>query len=262
YILLGDRKAAGSPQTVMDYIYSQTLFIPIIIFMIVIMASQMVAMTVTNEKADKTLETLLSAPVKRVSVLTAKMVAAGIMALVFAVFYMFGYLQYMDGFSGGMMRSAMDGGDAISSLGLALGPSDFALIGIQLFLTILICLSLSLILGSMAESQKQLQGLITPMIFLVMIPYVTSMFLDPATMPLPALLLIYAIPFTHTFIAAQNLFLNQYGLLAAGMAYQGLCLVLSVTAAVKVFTTDRIFTLKMPGRRFGMHNIHKNGNRI
>jgi len=41
----------------------QTLLIPIVLFMVIMMSAQMIAASIAGEKENKTLETLLSTPV-------------------------------------------------------------------------------------------------------------------------------------------------------------------------------------------------------
>ena len=74
--------------------------------MIIIYSSQMVITTVAMEKQNKTLETLLTVPIKRTSIVTTKMLAAGIVGLASAVIYMFGFKSYMGGITGGALGQA------------------------------------------------------------------------------------------------------------------------------------------------------------
>jgi hypothetical protein len=53
------------------------------------------------------------------------------------------------------------------------------------------------------------------------------------------------IPFTHSFTAAPNLLLRQESQVYWGILYQLACFVVFVTIAAKIFTTDRIITLKI-----------------
>ena len=99
------------------------MFLPIMVFVLVIYSSQMILNAVANEKIDKTLETLLSAPVSRLSVLTAKMLAAGVVAGLNAVVYMFGMSKMTESVS--KMAGDVDGLDKIlENLGLTLSVGD------------------------------------------------------------------------------------------------------------------------------------------
>lgn len=247
YVSLKEKTAHISIDEVTGFITTQTMFIPIVIFMIIVSASQMIAVTIASEKENKTLETLLSTPVSRISIVTAKMTAAGLVSLLMAIAYMFGMNYYINGLTGGAFSSSGDSSisSAITRLGLTLSIPDYALIGISLFLSILIALAISLILGAFAEDVKKAQGLITPILFLIMIPYLMSMFIDVGTSSTGIKLLMYAIPFSHTFSASQNLFLQNYQPVIFGIIYQSVWVIALVIIAAKIFKSDKILTMKI-----------------
>lgn len=243
---VADQSAQVSAGALASFAMSQTMFVPIVVFILVIFASQMVASAIANEKGDKTLETLLCTPVSRVAVLSAKMCGAGIVSLLMAAVYMVGFSSYMDG----MMGSSAEGmpqelGNALDALGINLGAMDYVLIGLQLFLTILIALAASMILGALASDIKSAQTAIMPLMFALLIPYMMTMFTDINSFSLPLRLLIYAIPFTHTFIANSNMIFDNLPLYFGGLAYQLLFLVVIMFFAVKLFSGDRIFTIRL-----------------
>ena len=220
------------------------MFLPIMVFVLVIYSSQMILNAVANEKIDKTLETLLSAPVSRLSVLTAKMLAAGVVAGLNAVVYMFGMSKMTESVS--KMAGDVDGLDKIlENLGLTLSAGDYVLVGLQMFMTILITLSISLVLGVLANDIKSTQSYIMPIMIMAMIPYMLSMFVDISTMSPALKYAVYAIPFTHTFMATQNVMFGNFTLFWAGLAYQAVLLIICMTFAVKVFTSDKIFTMTL-----------------
>ncbi len=243
---VADQSAQVSAGALASFAMSQTMFVPIVVFILVIFASQMVASAIANEKGDKTLETLLCTPVSRVAVLSAKMCGAGIVSLLMAAVYMVGFSSYMDG----MMGSSAEGmpqelGNALDALGINLGAMDYVLIGLQLFLTILIALAASMILGALASDIKSAQTAIMPLMFALLIPYMMTMFTDINSFSLPLRLLIYAIPFTHTFIANSNMIFDNLPLYFGGLAYQLIFLVVIMFFAVKLFSGDRIFTIRL-----------------
>ena len=89
-----------SPSTITGLLSSQSTFIPIIIMMLIIFSGQMIISSMAQEKENKTLETLLTLPVKRTSIVTGKIVASAIIGLLFAVIYMYGMSNYLQGFQG------------------------------------------------------------------------------------------------------------------------------------------------------------------
>lgn len=237
----------------------QTMFLPIIVYVLVIFASQMIITAISTEKLDKTLETLLSAPVSRISVLSAKMLAAGVVAALNAVAYMIGFNKMMDGLYN-TEASGVDMNQILSDLGLKMNVGDYILLGVQLFLTVLIALSISLVLGALAKDAKSAQTLIMPITFMAMIPYILSMLIDIRTLPTVVKYLVYAIPFTHTFIASENLLYGNMPLFFGGMIYQIVLLIICMGFALKVFTTDKIFTMTIDFNKKSKFNKKKKGS--
>lgn len=85
------KTAKISATAIQGIMMMQSMIAPFVIFFLLLMASQMIMTAISTEKIDKTLETLLSTPVPRMTVLMAKMVAAVISALLNAVVMMIGF---------------------------------------------------------------------------------------------------------------------------------------------------------------------------
>ena len=243
HVVIGSKMASASAEEVLGFISSQTTFIPIVLFMVIIFAAQMIATTIATEKENKTLETLLSVPVGRVSLVTAKMVAAGLVALLSATVYLVGMRNYMQGLTGVDMSGAAP--EALSQLGLTLSTLDYVLLGASLFFGILVALGIAVILGAFAENVKAVQSLLAPLIILIMVPYFLTMFINIETASPLLRTVLYAIPFSHPFMAAPNLFLDDPTPVLAGIAYQALWFALFAFAAARIFSSDRILTMKL-----------------
>ena len=243
--IVGEKSAKISVDELGGFLSTQGVFVPIVIFILVIYASQMIIAAISTEKVDKTLETLLSAPVSRVSVLSAKMIAAATVAALNAIVYMFGFSKFMGGITSGMDTESKAVGEAVTNLGLKLQGMDYVFLGMQMFLTILIALSISLVLGALAKDVKSAQTLILPVMFMAMIPYMLTMFVDISTLSVVPKTLIYAIPFTHTFIAIDNILFGKDMIFWGGFAYQVLFLIVCMFFAVRVFMTDKLFTISL-----------------
>ena len=244
-VVVGNARAAVSPEAVVGFISQQTTFIPIILFIVILFAAQMIATTIASEKENKTLETLLSAPVSRRAIVSSKMIGAGIVALLMALVYIFGFRYYMDGMTGGALGGVDGTNQAFSDLGLVFSVSDYLILGASLFCGILAALAIALIIGSFAEDSKNVQGLITPLMVLIIIPYFFVMFLDINTLTPALKYLIYAIPFSHPFLAAPNIFLGNFNQVIFGIIYQIIVFIVFVLIAGKIFSSDLILTLKL-----------------
>jgi ABC-2 type transport system permease protein len=219
--------------------------------MIIIYASQMVISAIAMEKQNKTLETLLTVPISRTSIVTAKMLAAGLVGLISAIIYMVGFRYYMGGFMGDVSEAATASGltSVIQKLGLAFTANSYVILGISLFLAILCALAMATILGVLAEDYRSAQSLIMPMIFLVMIPYFLSFFSDIKSLSLPAKLLLYAIPFSHPFLTTQNLLLEDYRPIVLGIIYMAAVFIVLIIIAARIFSTDKVLTMKLRLRK-------------
>jgi ABC-2 type transport system permease protein len=251
FVIVKDRMAEGKAEAIAGFVSSQSIFVPVILMMVIIYASQMVISAIAMEKQNKTLETLLSVPVSRTSIVTAKMFASGLVGLTYAVICMFGYMYFMKGFMGDISQAAAASGvtGVIQKLGLAMSTKGFIILGISLFFAILVALALATILGVLAEDYRSAQSLIMPLIFLVMIPYFLSFFSDPKTLSLPAKILLYAIPFSHPFLTTQNLLLENYSAVLYGILYMLAVFIVLILIAARIFSTDKVLTMKLKFRK-------------
>ncbi|MCL2772446.1 MAG: ABC transporter permease [Oscillospiraceae bacterium] len=252
YTFLNNIAQNVDASTVLGYVTSQITFLPLIVFLIIMMATQMLATSMVNEKADKTLETLMTAPVNRLSVLLAKILAASIYAVIYAVIYMFAMNNFSNGMTGGSSGYSQDFIAALKNFGVTFDLSTFIIMGVQLFLSVLCGLAIALIIGMIVDNIKTLQAYIMPLMIVMMIPYFISMFLDVKTLPLWGQIILYIIPFTHTYTAVPNLFTHSYTLIAIGIAYQVIFVAVILTIAVKIFNSDKLFTIGQSiGRKSG-----------
>ncbi len=246
YTVISDKQDQVASSTVSSIMSSQSMFIPIVMFLLIMYTSQMIMNAISTEKLDKTLETLLSSPVSRLSVISAKMISAAIVAALQAAVYMYGMNRMMDGITGGMSNDK-DMDEILKNLGLSMSVGDYILVGLQMFLTILIVLSISIVLGALAKDSKSAQTLQMPIMMLAMVPYFVTMFIDIKTASPVIKYVTMLIPFTHSFIANQNVMFGDFTTYFIGLAYQFVLLCLCMFLALRLFMSDRIFTLTLGG---------------
>lgn len=240
--VVGKKSADISTMILYSMCQMQGMFVPIIVFLLIMYSSQMILNAVSTEKLDKTLETLLSAPVSRLAVLSSKMLAAAIVAALYAVVFMFGMDNMMSGLE---LGDTSEYAGIAADLGLTLSAGQYVLVGLQMFTTILIALSISLVLGALAKDAKSGQTLILPIMLTAMVPYMLSLFLDIKTLSPVFRYIVYAIPFTHTFMASENVMFGNMTVFWGGLVYQLVVLIVCMTFAIRVFTSDKIFTMSL-----------------
>jgi ABC-2 type transport system permease protein len=247
FIVVKDRIAEGSITDVNNFVYSQSIFVPIILMMIIVFSSQMVLSAIAMEKQDKTLETLLTVPISRNHIVIAKMLASGIVGLVSAGIYMIGFRFYMGGFMGNTPNVQVN--EVVQKLNLRFTTDSYILLGISLFLAILCALALATILGVLTEDLKSAQSASFPLVFLVLIPYFLTILSDINSLELPLRVIVLAIPFTHPFLASQNLIFGNYAVVLYGILYMLVVFMILVFIAGRIFSTDRILTMKLGFRK-------------
>jgi ABC-2 type transport system permease protein len=231
-----DKELQGvSPNDITGLLSSQSSFIPIIMMMVIIMAGSTVISSMALEKENKTLETLLTLPVKRVSIVAGKIISSAFVGLLLAVIYMFGFAYYMTSFT-------VSGQINTIQLGLYLTPGDLLMIGLSVFVTLIAALSLCMVLGTMAKNYKSAQTLTFPVTLFALIPMFMTMFKDFDTLPLALKVFLFGIPFSHPMMAPRALIFDDYLLVISGIIYVSIFAIIMITISVWVFKTDRLLT--------------------
>jgi ABC-2 type transport system permease protein len=213
---------------------SQSIVIPIVIMMLIIMSGSSVISSMGMEKENKTLETLLTMPVRRSHVVIGKMIGSALVGMIMAAIYMIGFSRYMSSFQISDIN--------LADFGLALSMQDYLLVGVSLFIALLAGLSLCIVLGTFAKDYRSAQTLIFPITALAMISVFITMFKDFDTIPAVLRILVFAIPFSHPMMAMRALVMDNYSLVIGGIAYTAVFTVIMVAVAVRIFNSDRLLT--------------------
>ncbi|HHH78384.1 MAG: ABC transporter permease [Thermoplasmata archaeon] len=234
-IFKGKEMQGISPGTISAMLSSQSTMVPIIIMIIIMMAGGMVISSMGMEKENKTLETLLTLPVKRSSIVAGKIAGSAIVGLVMAAIYMVGFRYYLSSFQ-------FSGNVNLADYGLVLDSWDYLLVGTSLFLALTAALSLCMVLGTFAKNYKSAQTLTVPVSVLALIPMIMIMFKDFDTLPPVLRAILFAIPFSHPMMAVRALLFGDYMLVISGIAYVSVFALAMIAIAVRIFKTDRLLT--------------------
>jgi ABC-2 type transport system permease protein len=254
YVVVDGRTEKVPLGQVVGFIQSQSYFFPIAVFFIVILSAQMIMTAVATEKENKTLETLLSSPVDRRLLVLSKLAASSIIAAALSVAYMLGMRSFMGGITGAADgASAAAAGPALAKLGLVIAPQGYLVIGLSVLFCILCALAMAFILGILSEDVKSIQAMLMPLMMPLMISYLMPIFIDLSTAGWGIKALLYAIPFTHAFMAPQNVMMGNFARAGWGILYQAAVFAVFVTLAARLFSGDALLTLrlKLPGGRRG-----------
>ena len=214
----------------------------------------MIMTAVASEKENKTLETLLSSPLDRRMLVMSKLAASTLIAAALSGAYMLGMRSFMAGVTGlgaDPSVAVAAAGPALAELGLTLAGTGYLLIGLSVMFCILCALSIAFILGILSEDVKSIQTMMTPLMMPLMLAYLLPIFIDMSTAHAGLKFLLYAIPFTHAFMAPQNVMMGNIAQVWWGIAYQAAVFAAFVTLAARLFSGDALLTLrlKLPGMK-------------
>lgn len=246
FTVIKGRIVAVPPSLVANIIASQSFSMPIVIFIMIILVAQMSAGSMAMEKENKTLETLLTLPVKRITIVAGKMVGTAVIGIIAAIAYMIGMRNYL-----GSLTSSAQVGISLEDLGLTVTPQGAALFVLIMFLAMIFALSFAMLLAVFAEDTKSANTVVSAGIMPLAFPTFILMFADIETLPLAIKYLLLAIPFSHPILASRAMLMGEYSTMYASAIYLGVISVLTLFVTARFFTTEKILTAKLRFRRRG-----------
>ena len=229
------------PSSIFNLIISQSVMLPIMVMVMLMFAIQMAATSIALEKEQKTLETLMTLPVGRLTILSGKLGGSIVVAVAGAISYMIGFSYYMtSAFSFAPGLTSMTTGD----IGLGLQPLGMILIGVNIFVTLVSGLALAISLAVFADNVRSAQSLTGFLVIPVMIPSIILMFADLSMLPPTFQWILLAIPYTHSIIGTKAAFLGDYFVVLRSIAYIAAFTVAILYIAARIFSTERIITAR------------------
>ena len=226
-----------TPSAISSQVSSQTMMVPLVIMIIIMMVGSIVISSMGSEKENKTLETLLTLPIKRTTIVTGKIIAAAIVGLVYGLAYMIGMSFYMNA-----LTSEITSGVNLNDIGLGFEGADYIFLLVSMFLSIVCALGICMILGAFAKNYKSAQTMTMPLSILAMIPAFIIMFSGwYGSAPIIQGIL-FVIPFSHPMIAMQALMYNDYTLVLSGIAYMAAFAVVTIAITVRLYNSDILIT--------------------
>jgi len=231
-----------SPDQITGLIMSQSIMLPIMVMMMVIFAIQMAATSIALEKEQKTLETLMTLPVGRLTILSGKLAGSIFIAIVGSISYMVGFSFYTASafsFAPGLTSGSLTG------TGVGITPVGYLLLGAVIFVTLVSALALAISLAVFTDNVRSAQSLTGVLIVPLIIPAMILMFSDIDMLPPVIQWVLLAIPYTHSMLASKAAFLGDYWLILRSIIYISVFTVVVLWIAAKIFSTERIITGKL-----------------
>jgi ABC-2 type transport system permease protein len=201
------------------------------------------SLVLSQAKEEKTLETLLTLPMDRFSILAGKVSGSIVVAGIGAIAYMFGFNYYIGSFTGTIATTA----PSVDLVSLGLVPSLFGylLMGISLFVTLLAALALAVILSAFAQDVRSAQSLVSYVYPFLFIPALALMYLDINSLPFWLRAVFYAIPFSQPILASKAITMGDYLTAGLGIIYVTAFTLVIMYIASRLFATEKILTAKL-----------------
>ena len=234
--LKGQLHDGVTPDQVYNAIGNQTTFVPIIIMIVIVMIGSIIISSMGNEKENKTLETLLTLPIKRTTIVTGKLIGSALAGLIMCAFYMVGMYFYING------MKVTKSGLTVEDLGISLGITDWIVVSLMMFITIMCALGICMLLGAFAKNYKTAQMYLMPVSVLAVVPMFVTMFTNFSDLPVVFQAVLFAIPFTHPMMVMQNLMFDNTLMVYGGLVYVTLFAIAVVAITVKVYNSDILLT--------------------
>jgi ABC-2 type transport system permease protein len=214
---------------------------PMVLMILLIMAAQLAATSVAMEKEEKTLETLLTMPVSRSSILFGKISGVVVVSAIAVVAYIFGFYIYMNS------MISMSGGELsvdLADIGLVPSMGGMVLLFVTLFLSLVAALSVAVLAAAFTEDVRSAQALMGLLYVPIFVPALVLMFVDISQMPLAAQGVILAIPFSYPILASKALYTGDFLIIMAGIVYQVIFTTLTIVVAARFFSSEKILTAR------------------
>lgn len=230
------------PSVLFGIMYSQVFALPVTISMLLVFSMQIAATSVASEKEEKTLETLLTLPISRFTILAGKLAGSTVVAAVGAIAIIIGFNYYMGSF---MVFSDAGVSVDLAAIGLAPTLEGYAILGASVFMSLLSALALAIIISAFSEDVRGAQSVVGYLNVIIMLPMFIIMFIDFNSLPLAVKIVLLAIPYAHPMLAAQATITGNYLIAVLGVVYVALFTVGLLYVAARLFATEKILTAKL-----------------
>jgi len=233
-----------SPDAIISVVMNQSIMLPIMIMVMVMFAIQMAATSIALEKEQKTLETLMTLPVGRLTILSGKLAGSIVIAVAGAIAYMIGFGYYM----GSAMSFAQLSTVNLGGAGIGIQPVGYVLLGINIFVTLVSALAMAISLAVFTDNVRSAQSLTGILVVPIILPAIILMFSDIDMLPQTFQWLMLAIPYTHSILASKAAFMGDYWIVLRSIAYISVFTIVVLYIAAKIFSTERIITARFTSR--------------
>jgi ABC-2 type transport system permease protein len=244
-----------APSQITNIILNQSIMLPMMVMMMVIFAIQMASTSIALEKEQKTLETLMTLPVSRLTILGGKLAGSIVIAIAGSISYMIGFSYY----TSSAFNFAPDiTSTVLTGTGIGIQPIGYVMLGVVMFVTLVSALALAISLAVFTDNVRSAQSLTGILIVPLIIPALILMFADIEMLPTTIQWILLAIPYTHSMLATKAAFLGNYWIILRSIVYISIFTIVVLWIAAKIFSTERIITSRFTNFSFRKNRPKEN----
>ncbi|MEM4461951.1 MAG: ABC transporter permease [Candidatus Bathyarchaeia archaeon] len=234
------------PSIIFQRLFSQSLMLPFSMFMVVIVAMQIAATSMAKEKEGKTLEILLTLPIKRVHILMGKLAGSILIAIIGSASYLSGFTIYMSSFSLIPQEGLAGLGIPVEYVKIVEIPvQGYIVMGILLILSLIALLSIAIGLSALADDVRSAQSLLGIVFIPLIIPFLFTIFTDVNSLPIALRILVYAIPLSYPILSVNSILSGDYLTPILGIIYLAIFTLSTLYVSAWFFESEKILTAKI-----------------
>lgn len=247
HILVGERILSGELQPLLSQLmFGYGIIIPLVLFIVGMIAAQMAATATAIENEEKTLETLLTLPVRRYDILMAKLIGSSLVALVGTLFFSVGFLFYIEGVMN--LPTVNPSEPFLSDVARQLpAPSlePLILLAVSLAVAIFFITSLGVVIGAVSSDVRMSNSLLGVVIVPITIPSILIIYGGPEGLPMMLKLFVYVMPTSYPMLIARSIPIGSIPIEALyGIPYSVFLTVAVIYLTSRLLAPERLLTLQ------------------
>jgi|GEM_PF-3075718 len=243
------RVLAVPPEAFMGIVFGLFNILVWGVFMVAIIAFQLVVVSIASEKEYKTLELLLTQPISSTMILAGKLVASILIALVESLILFVGMAFYIQGVgsvsaSRGSVEASAGLLEELRRAGLLPTAPALAAYLALVFASLIFLLSIGVVIGALSSDTKSAGGLSGILVPILVLPALATMFIDVTAFPQPLSTVLLLIPFVSMFAGGRLLLLNNVALLVVSTLATILWAAAFMALAARIYSSETLLTFR------------------
>jgi len=244
YTVVKDRVLKVSPGVLFNQFFmSSGIMVPIVLMLVSTSVAQIAATATAVENEEKTLETLLTLPIGRYSILMGKLIGSAVVAMLGTIIFIVGLIVYFQSIFS--LPIVAEEGLTISLELPTASFESYVMLFISLLIAIFFATSLGVIIGALSSDVRISGSLVGFVQIPIMVPMFMVIYGDVRSLPLALQIFIYALPPSYPMLIAQSMFFTELPFeVLLGVPYSAAFTVFLVYLTSKLLVPEKLLSLQ------------------